>query len=146
MNPDRLSRLGRRTRAIRIAHPMLTAVAGLGVVGGLTACSAAGAETGGATYADGTYAAEGSYASPGGPESIQVSLTLKDNLVTGVSVTPEATSGNAKQYQTAFASGIAEEVIGIDINDLAVDKVSGSSLTSIGFNEAVEAIKADAAT
>jgi uncharacterized protein with FMN-binding domain len=146
MIPDRPSRLDRRARAIRIARPVLTAVAGLGVVGALAACSAAGAETGGATYADGTYAADGSYASPGGPESIQVSLTLQDNIVTAVSVTPEATSGNAKQYQTAFASGIAEEVIGVDINDLAVDKVSGSSLTSIGFNEAVEAIKADAAT
>ena len=160
MLSDRRTRLDRRAMTIRIARPVLTGIAGLGLIGGLAACTPAEAETGtggsdssssgtgpaaGSNYTDGTYTAEGSYTSPGGQESIGVSLTLKGGVVSDVTVTPEATSGNAKQYQTAFASGIADEVVGVAIDDLSVDKVSGSSLTSDGFNAAVESIKADAA-
>ncbi|MET0990619.1 MAG: hypothetical protein ABWY54_08240 [Glaciihabitans sp.] len=100
--------------------------------------------TGDSAYADGTYDAEGEYTSPGGTESISVELTLESGVVTAVTVTPEATSGNAVRYQNEFADGIAAEVVGEDIDDLDVDRVAGSSLTSGGFNEAVETIKADA--
>jgi uncharacterized protein with FMN-binding domain len=96
-------------------------------------------------YNDGSYDAEGSYQSPGGNESIKVSITLADDVVTDVTVTPEATSGNAAQYQKAFAGGIGEVVVGKKIDDLEVSKVAGSSLTSGGFNDALETIKADAA-
>lgn len=105
----------------------------------------AGATDPAGTYADGTYEAEGTYRSPGGNEAVQVSITLEGDIVTAVTVTPEATSGNSKQYQTAFAGGIADVVVGKNIDELDVSKVSGSSLTSGGFNEAVETIKADAA-
>ncbi|WP_210479150.1 hypothetical protein [Naasia sp. SYSU D00948] len=96
-------------------------------------------------YADGSYTEDGSYQSPGGEESITVSITLQDDVVTDVTVTPHATSGNAKQYQTQFASGIADQVVGKDIDSLNVSRVAGSSLTSGGFNDALEKIKADAA-
>lgn len=95
-------------------------------------------------YKDGTYKAEGSYQSPGGAESVGVSITLQGDVVTAVTVTPEAKSGNSKQYQTAFASGISGEVVGKKIDDLKVSKVSGSSLTSGGFNQALETIKGEA--
>ena len=62
-----------------------------------------------------------------------------------VTVTPHAEEGNAVQYQGQFASGIAAEVVGKDIDELEVSRVAGSSLTSEGFNQAVDAIKADAA-
>lgn len=101
--------------------------------------------TGDSSYTDGTYDAEGEYTSPGGTESISVELTLESGVVTAVTVTPEATSGNAVRYQNEFADGIAAEVVGENIDDLDVDRVAGSSLTSGGFNEAVETIKADAA-
>ncbi|BDI23307.1 FMN-binding protein [Herbiconiux sp. L3-i23] len=162
------------TRTRQFARPTLAALAGLGLIGVLAACAPAEAEEqtpdGGdsgsqdssattapetdtetdaedsaSTYADGTYEAEGSYRSPGGNETVQVSITLEDDVVTAVTVTPTATSGNSKQYQTAFAGGIADVVVGKDIDELDVSKVSGSSLTSGGFNEAVETIKADAA-
>lgn len=150
----------------------LAVFAGAGVITALAACSPGGAAettapstdptadtaetspsattgTGDAAasgaYTDGTYEAEGSYQSPGGSESIGVSITLEGDVVTAVTVTPEATSGNSAQYQGQFADGIAAEVVGQNIDDLSVDKVSGSSLTSGGFNEAVETIKAEAA-
>ena len=99
----------------------------------------------GTTYTDGTYTAEGSYSSPGGQESIQVELTVTDDTVTAVTVTPEATAGNAARFQKEFASGIADEVVGQSLEGLSVDKVSGSSLTGGGFNAALDQIRTDAA-
>ncbi len=101
--------------------------------------------TSGEAYTDGTYTAEGSYSSPGGEESIEVELTVSGDVVTAVTVTPEATSGNAQRFQEQFASAISDEVVGQDLSDLSVDKVSGSSLTGGGFNEALDQIRADAA-
>lgn len=117
---------------------------------GVTADRTAGAGTDGTagatagTYTDGTYEAEGSYESPGGEESIAVELTVSDDVVTDVTVTPQASGGNAARYQEEFASGIADEVVGQELSGLSVDKVSGSSLTGDGFNAALDQIRADA--
>lgn len=106
--------------------------------------TSAGSDTATGEYADGSYTAEGSYSSPGGEESIQVELTIADGVVTEVTVTPEATSGNAARFQEEFASGIADEVVGEELSGLSVDKVSGSSLTGDGFNAALDQIRTDA--
>ena len=151
MNDDLAARPKRSTRAATLS------LAGVGLITVLAGCSgnADAVESGsgssdsgssGGDYADGTYSADGSYQSPGGEESVSVSITLDDDVVTAVTVTPHATSGNSKQYQTQFASGIAGEVVGKDIAELDVSRVAGSSLTSGGFNEALEQIKADAAS
>lgn len=106
---------------------------------------ASGSSTASGDLADGTYDAEGSYSTPGGQESIQVELTVADGVVTDVTVTPEATGGNAARFQEEFASGIADVVVGQELAGLSVDKVSGSSLTGDGFNAALDEIRADAA-
>jgi uncharacterized protein with FMN-binding domain len=96
------------------------------------------------TYTDGTYSAEGDYQAPGESETIEVEVTLEGDIVTAVTVTPQADSGNAARYQKEFAEGISDIVVGENIDDLNVDRVAGSSLTSTGFNAAIEEIKADA--
>ncbi|PPH06308.1 hypothetical protein C5C44_01755 [Rathayibacter sp. AY1F6] len=108
------------------------------------ATGAASSAASGSSYADGTYEAEGGYTSPGGNEKVGVSLTLADGVVTDVTVTPESENPTGQQYQSRFAGGIAGEVVGKQLDELKVSKVSGSSLTSGGFNDAVETIKADA--
>jgi len=117
--------------------------------GGADATAGAGADgTAGSStgeFTDGSYTAEGSYSTPGGEESISVDLTVADGVVTDVTVTPEATGGNAARFQDEFASGIADEVVGQELAGLSVDKVSGSSLTGDGFNAALDQIRADAA-
>lgn len=95
-------------------------------------------------YADGEYSASGSYQSPSGTESIDVEVTLDDGVVTAVTVTPTAGDPTAMQFQTTFAEGVAEVVVGQDIDSLSVGKVSGSSLTGAGFNAAIEQIRSDA--
>ncbi|MCM6760966.1 FMN-binding protein [Rathayibacter sp. ZW T2_19] len=103
------------------------------------------AAAGDSAYADGTYDAEGAYTSPGGNETVGVELTLEGGVVTAVTVTPQSENPTGEQYQERFASGISGEVVGMPLDELDVSVVSGSSLTSGGFNDAVETIKADAA-
>lgn len=123
-------------------------VTALGLMGALAACAPAG--SGGTTgntdanYKDGTYTADGSYQAPSGTESITVELTLTDDKITDITVTPHATDPTAKQHQGEFVGGIADQVVGKDIDTLNVTKVSGSSLTSGGFKIAIEAIKEQA--
>lgn len=97
------------------------------------------------TYTDGTYTAEGSYQTPETVETISVTMTLEDGIVTEVEVTGDPQARETEQYQGQFIAGIADEVVGQSIDDLDVDRVAGSSLTSGGFNEAVEDIKEQAA-
>lgn len=95
-------------------------------------------------YRDGSFRADGAYQSPAGDESIIVVMQLENDIVTEVEIGLYPTSATSSTYQDLFAGGIAEKVIGTDIDDLDVTVVAGSSLTSIGFRAAVDTIKAEA--
>ena len=97
-----------------------------------------------ASFKDGDYDATGEYSNPGGQSKVGVELTLADGKISDIKVTPEATNGTSKGFQAKFAGGIADEVVGKSLDELDVSKVSGSSLTSQGFNQAIDQIKADA--
>ena len=109
-----------------------------------TEATAEATEAAAGAYADGTYSATGSYVSPGGQESVEVELTLTGDVVTDVTVTSLAVNPNSERYQGEFVDGIADVVVGVPIDELNVSKVAGSSLTSGGFNDAVEQIKEEA--
>lgn len=96
-------------------------------------------------YADGTYTADGSYQTPETVETISVTLTIADGVVSDVEVTGDPQARESEQYQGQFIDGISDEVVGKSLDDLNVSRVAGSSLTSGGFNEAVESIKEQAA-
>jgi hypothetical protein len=136
------------TPAIRSAARVAALVGFVGATGfGLTSCASESAVGGaGGSYADGSYTADGSYVAPSGQESITVDLTLEGGTVTDVTVTPHATSGTRQgEFQKQFADNIASEVVGKDIDQLDVSRVAGSSLTSGGFNAALDEIKHEAA-
>ncbi len=95
-------------------------------------------------YKDGTYTAKGTYTSPAGPEAINVTLTIKDDIITSATVVSLATNVKSITMQGQFIAGFKTQVIGKDISTLKVSKVSGSSLTPLGFNAALEIIKAEA--
>jgi hypothetical protein len=84
------------------------------------------------------------YTSPGGAESIDVTLTLKDGVVEEAEVVSNATRPISKQMQTSFIGGYKELVVGKKLDEINLTKVSASSLTPKGFNDAVEKIKAQA--
>jgi uncharacterized protein with FMN-binding domain len=95
-------------------------------------------------YKDGNYSATGAYVSPGGPESINVSLTLKNDVVTDATVTASAGNPTSESYQNIFKSSFKTMVVGKKLADVKLDKVSGSSLTPLGWNEAIVKIQAQA--
>lgn len=96
------------------------------------------------TYKDGVYDVEGLYVSPGGEESIGVKLIIKDGVVTESDVTEKATRPISVKFQKQFKEGYKQFVVGKKLDEIALDKVSGSSLTPKGFNDALEKIKTSA--
>lgn len=95
-------------------------------------------------YKDGTYEATGNYVSPGGPRDVDVTITLKGGVVTASTFQGHATDPNSMRFQGEFAEGYKAVVVGKPIDEIAVVKVSGSSLTPKGFMDALEKIKTEA--
>ncbi len=95
-------------------------------------------------YKDGTYSAVGSYMSPGGLDKIGVTVTLVNDIVSTVSLELKPGDDTSEKYQNIFATSYKDYVIGKSIDTLKLDKVSRSSLTSRGFNDAITNIKLQA--
>jgi len=93
-------------------------------------------------YADGEYTAEGIYS---GSKSIIVKMVLDNDSIKQVVVTPNTTISRSLKLQKDFAEAISEEVVGRPIDEVKLDKLAGSSLTTKGFNDALEKIKTEAA-
>lgn len=145
-------------RTTAVPRPVRIGVATVGVASALAlaGCSASDAAADSdstapdsaadsAAYADGTYTAEGTYSTPESVETIEVTITLADSVITGVEVTGDPQKSESAAFQEQFIGGIADVVDGKNIDEISVDRVAGSSLTSAGFNQAIEAIKAEAA-
>jgi hypothetical protein len=90
-------------------------------------------------YADGQYSADGWYGNL--PSSIGVTVTLADDVITEVAVTPHATNPTSLELQERFAEAIPDVVIGRNIDELEIDRLAGSSGTPIGFNDAIAQIR-----
>ncbi len=97
-----------------------------------------------ATYKDGTYSATGEYRSPAGNDEIEVSLTIKDGVITDATYEGLAKMGKSKDFQAKFGEGYKAAVVGKSIDSLSLGVTNGSSLTPKGFMDAVAKIKAEA--
>ena len=97
-----------------------------------------------ATYNDGNYTATGGYNSPGGSEELTVNVTLKDGVVVDTSAEGNADNGEAEEHQSDFIAAFKELVVGKDISSLKLSRVAGASLTTQGFNNAINQIKSQA--
>ncbi len=95
-------------------------------------------------YKDGTYSATGTYQSPGGRESIDISVTIKDGAVADTTAVSGSANPTGRNYQGQFINGYKAQILGKSIDDVSISRVSGSSLTSKGFNSALEQIKSKA--
>lgn len=145
------------SRPVRVGVALVGVAGALSLAGCGTAAGTGSAQTGAGTadrgsgssssggYADGTYTAEGSYATPESVETVTVTLTIADDIVTDVEVTGDPQARESEQYQSQFIGGISDEVVGKSLDDVSVSRVSGSSLTSGGFMQALELIKSEAA-
>ncbi|HSX28208.1 MAG TPA: hypothetical protein VLF60_02050 [Candidatus Saccharimonadales bacterium] len=95
-------------------------------------------------YKDGTYTVTDSYDSPGGQESMQVSLTIKNDIVTDSTVLPQAYDRDSREFQNVFIEDYKTYVVGKEVSSLRLNRISGASLTTQGFNDAVAQIKTQA--
>lgn len=95
-------------------------------------------------FKNGNFTSLGSYSSPAGQEEIAVTITLNNDIIVDSKVESKAVSPTSKFFQNQFAQNFQSQVIGKNIADLEVTKVSGSSLTPKGFNKALEKIKQQA--
>jgi hypothetical protein len=95
-------------------------------------------------YKDGTYTVNGNYVSPGGPREVGVTLVLEGDIITDASAEVLAEDATSIRFQGEFKDGFKPMVVGKNINEVVLSKVSGSSLTPKGFNDAVEKIKVEA--
>lgn len=111
-----------------------------------TSSTGASATSSSTQFKDGTYSAEGDYATPGGTEAIDVTLTVKGGVVTDSSVSQQPADHDSRAYQMEFAKSYKSSVVGRSLSELKLDVVAGSSLTSGGFNEAVDSIRTQASS
>lgn len=112
-----------------------------GTDAGTTAGTTTAAPTTTTSYMNGTYSAVGQYITPEGQQSITVTLTVDNDLVTSATVVGAATAEASKMWQSKFVSGVQAQVVGKKLASLHLTNVSGSSLTPIGFNSAVSDIQ-----
>lgn len=95
-------------------------------------------------YRDGEYTATGWYGSL--PSHHDVTLTVEDDTVMAVEITTPAEDETSLGYQQRFATALPEAIVGRNLDDLAVDRLAGSSGCSEGFMNALAKIKYDAAS
>ncbi len=110
------------------------------------AASASGTVAGATTsvYKDGSYTTTVVYDSPAGGQAITVHITLKGDIVTATSTQAGATDGDSREYQDSFIAGYKQLVVGRRITGIHLSRVSGASLTSQGFNDALRKIETEA--
>lgn len=96
------------------------------------------------TFKDGVYTSKVTYLNPIKNEyALDVSLTVKDNLVTATAVTYSQGAEkdpNAQRFEGAYKT----EVLGKSLENISLSRVGGASLTTNAFNEALIEIKTKA--
>ncbi len=96
------------------------------------------------TYTDGSYDAEANFQTPDGVDAITVNVTLKDGIITSVNADTQSNSRESQQYDDAFLARYQGEVEGKTIDEVQLRRVAGASLTSNGFNDALDEIRQNA--
>lgn len=96
-------------------------------------------------YTDGTYTSSVSFQTPDGIDGIEVTVVLANNVVTSVTATTDAGSRESQEYDDRFLASYESEVVGKSVDDVQLSRVAGASLTSNGFNNALDEIRQQAA-
>ncbi len=91
-------------------------------------------------YRNGTYNTDIQYRTPGGAAFVGIQLSVTSDSVTDVVITPKAQDGDSLSYQQFFAQEIGSFVVGKKLSDIGQVRVSGASLTSAAFDNAIASI------
>lgn len=98
------------------------------------------------TYRNGTYTAVRSYNVPEGEtNTITVIMTLQNDKVLAVSAGHNADASNKSlQYIGRFESNVCSTVCGQSLTGLSPSRISGASLTTAAFDQALDTIRTNA--
>jgi len=109
-----------------------------------TATTPSTTTTGG--YKDGTYTASANYSVPHGQQNtINVTLTVAGGVITAVSTTNTYSDNESGMYVDSFKSGLSAKVVGTSISGASFSRIGGASLTTAGFQTALDTIIKNAA-
>ena len=93
------------------------------------------------SFEDGSFETTTTYISPGGPAEMNIALTLEGDVVQSISVTSLEGNPTSQDYKERFANEVISFVTGVNLDEADVDTIAGASLTSRGFNEALDVIR-----
>jgi uncharacterized protein with FMN-binding domain len=93
-----------------------------------------------ATYKDGTYTASGSYNTPGGRDAISLHVIIKNGIVSTTSAQTTPPDRESEQFDQNFIDAYKNFVVGKSLGQVQVNRVAGASLTTQGFNNALQQI------
>lgn len=95
-------------------------------------------------YKNGSYNVTTDYMTPAGKETLGVNISVNSDKVSSVEVTNMASDKTSKNYQNRFIASIQSQILGKTVDTASVGVISGASLTSNAFNQALMKIKAEA--
>lgn len=95
-------------------------------------------------YNDGTYSVTADYYTPEDTDTIKVTMAVQNGVITDVDSTTTTSSRESRQYDSSFLNSYKSYVIGKSLKDLNLNRVSGASLTTEGFNNALDMIRQQA--
>lgn len=96
------------------------------------------------TYKDGSYHQDASYKSRDGEEQMSIDATLAGGAVSDLNVTYQESNQTSGSYLKKFSTKVKDKVVGVPLQEVRVDKLSGASATSEAFMEALNRIADDA--
>jgi len=91
-----------------------------------------------------TFTTTASYDIPKGTESNTFSLVINDGVIKSIEIGITADNKASLKYQKDFADNISSLIVGKKISELkSIDRVSGASLTTNAFNEAISRLQSE---
>lgn len=97
------------------------------------------------SFKDGSYTVEDAYfVMVGLLEPMRTTVTLDDGIIVDASVAFETQDIHSEYYQRDFSAVYKSEVIGTSITDVPFPRIGGASLTTGGFNDALQKVMSQA--
>lgn len=93
------------------------------------------------SFKDGTYSASVNYIAHRHNESIQVTLKIKDNIISSSELEQSMSDRESQQYQTEFEQLYKSRVVGKKLDQVSISRIAGASDTSEAFMTAVRQIQ-----
>jgi uncharacterized protein with FMN-binding domain len=95
-------------------------------------------------YKDGIYSSTSSFETPGDNADITVKVLLQNGVITDTETSVSSGSRESRYYASEFVNSYKSLVVGKSLADIRLSRVSGASLTTQGFNQAITLIQTQA--